>query len=113
MTGVVWSWTPSTFALVATDSKRLALTTARPKRSAGTPRRAAVAHRADQGDGAFLERNLHDDAEVIKVVLRRTRSVQDGAGDRFTAARRGPVPPYKEILPKKGNARIPLDVTPS
>src|SRR4029077_21247595 len=60
---------------------------------------------------ALLERNLHDDEEVVKVALRPNEVLfKTERATIYSRLVEGRFPPYKEILPKKGNARIPLKV---
>jgi DNA polymerase-3 subunit beta len=62
---------------------------------------------------ALLERNLHDDAEMIRVSLRPNEVLfKTERATIYSRLVEGRFPPYKEIMPKKAQARIPLPVTP-
>jgi DNA polymerase-3 subunit beta len=113
MTGVVWELDAEHVRLVATDSKRLALTTGPANPVGGHATAGGQSHIVPTKAMALLERNLHDDAEVIKVVLRPNEVLfKTERATIYSRLVEGRFPPYKEILPKKGNARIPLAVTP-
>lgn len=113
MTGVVWELDPEHVRLVATDSKRLALATSPAKAVGGHATTGSQSHIVPTKSMALLERNLLDDDEVIRVIIKPNEALF--ATERATIYSRlveGRFPPYKEIMPKKANARIPLAVTP-
>jgi DNA polymerase-3 subunit beta len=113
MTGVVWELTAEHARLVATDSKRLALATGPAKTVGGHAPASGQSHIVPTKAMALLERNLHDDEEVIKVALRPNEVLfRTERATIYSRLVEGRFPPYKEILPKKANARIPLAVTP-
>ena len=113
MTGVVWELDAEHCRLVATDSKRLALTTGPAKAHGGHATANGQSHIVPTKAMALLERNLHDDEEVIQVVLRPNEVLfRTERATIYSRLVEGRFPPYKEILPKKANARIPLAVTP-
>ena len=112
MTGVVWDLEGSQCRLVATDSKRLALATG-PAKEVGGHDTKGGSHIVPTKAMALLERNLHDDDELVRVSLRPNEALfQTEKATIYTRLVEGRFPPYKEILPKKANARIPLKVVP-
>jgi len=113
MTGVVWELDPEHVKLVATDSKRLALATGPATPVGGHATASGQSHIVPTKAMALLERNLHDDEEVIRVAMRPNEVLfKTERATIYSRLVEGRFPPYKEILPKKGNARIPLAVTP-
>ena len=112
MTGVVWELDAEHARLVATDSKRLALAVG-PAKAVGGHAATGQSHIVPTKAMALLERNLQDDDEVIRVSLRPNEVLfQTERATIYSRLVEGRFPPYKEILPKKANARIPLAVAP-
>jgi DNA polymerase-3 subunit beta len=112
MTGVVWELDGDQAKLVATDSKRLALATG-PAKAAGGHDTKGQSHIVPTKAMALLERNLHDDDELVKVSLKPNEVLfRTERATIYSRLVEGRFPPYKEILPKKANARIPLKVVP-
>ena len=110
MTGVVWELEGSQCRLVATDSKRLALATG-PAKDVGGHDTKGGSHIVPTKAMALLERNLHDDDEIVRVSLRPNEVLfQTEKATIYSRLVEGRFPPYKEILPKKANARINLKV---
>jgi DNA polymerase-3 subunit beta len=110
MTGVVWELEGSQCRLVATDSKRLALATG-PAKEVGGHDTKGGSHIVPTKAMALLERNLHDDDEIVRVSLRPNEVLfQTEKATIYSRLVEGRFPPYKEILPKKANARINLKV---
>jgi DNA polymerase-3 subunit beta len=113
MTGVVWELDAEHVKLVATDSKRLALATGPATAVGGHATAGGQSHIVPTKAMALLERNLHDDGEVIRVSLRPNEVLfKTERATIYSRLVEGRFPPYKEILPKKANARIPLAVMP-
>src|SRR5262245_10140215 len=113
MTGVVWELDAEHARLVATDSKRLALAVGPAKAVGGHATAGGQSHIVPTKAMALLERNLQDDDEVVRVCLRPNEVLfQTERATIYSRLVEGRFPPYKEILPKKANARIPLAVTP-
>jgi DNA polymerase-3 subunit beta len=113
MTGVVWELDAEHIRLVATDSKRLALATGAGKAVGGHATAGGQSHIIPTKAMTLLERNLHDDDELVRVCLRPNEVLfQTERATIYSRLVEGRFPPYKEILPKKANARIPLAVTP-
>jgi DNA polymerase-3 subunit beta len=110
MTGVVWELEGSQCRLVATDSKRLALATG-PAKEVGGHDTKGGSHIVPTKAMALLERNLHDDDGIVRVSLRPNEALfQTEKATIYSRLVEGRFPPYKEILPKKANARITLKV---
>jgi DNA polymerase III subunit beta len=110
MTGVVWELEGEQCRLIATDSKRLALASGSAK-SVGGHDTKGQSHIVPTKAMALLERNLHDDDETIKVALKANDVLfRTERATIYSRLVEGRFPPYKEILPKKANARIPLAV---
>jgi DNA polymerase-3 subunit beta len=111
MTGVVWELDPEHVKLVATDSKRLALATGPATAAGGHATAGGQSHIVPTKAMSLLERNLHDDAEVIRVSMRPNEVLfKTERATIYSRLVEGRFPPYKEIMPKKANARIPLKV---
>jgi DNA polymerase-3 subunit beta len=112
MTGVVWELDAEHARLVATDSKRLALAVG-PAKAVGGHATGGPSHIVPTKAMALLERNLQDDDELVRVSLRPNEVLfQTERATIYSRLVEGRFPPYKEILPKKANARIPLAVAP-
>jgi DNA polymerase-3 subunit beta len=112
MTGVLWELDGTTARLVATDSKRLALALGEANPVGGHDTKAGQ-HLVPTKAMALLERNLHDDAELIKVSLRPNEVLfQTSRAMIYSRLVEGRYPPYKEILPKKSSIKVPLAVGP-
>jgi DNA polymerase III subunit beta len=112
MTGVVWELEGDHCRLIATDSKRLALTSGQAK-SVGGHDTKGQSHIVPTKAMALLERNLHDDEETVKIALKPNDVLfRTERATIYSRLVEGRFPPYKEILPKKANARIPLAVGP-
>src|SRR5262245_20218313 len=111
MTGVLWETEGKTARLVATDSKRLALCTGEAKEVGG--HEAKGQHLVPTKAMALLERTLLDDEQLVKVSLRPNDVLfQTDRAMIYSRLVEGRFPPYKDILPKKSAAKIPLAVTP-
>ena len=86
MTGVLWELDGEHVKLVATDSKRLALATGPATAVGGHATAGGQSHIVPTKAMALLERNLHDDAEVIRVSrCGPTRCCSRPSGRRSTA----------------------------
>lgn len=110
MTGVLWEVEGKAVRLVATDSKRLALYEGEgifhgegeaKTQSSLVPTKAMN----------LLERNLNDDGEIIKISMRLNDVLfQTEKATIYSRLVEGRYPPYRDIIPKKMNARIQLPV---
>lgn len=112
MTGALWELEGDTARLVATDSKRLAIITGDAKSVGGHSTKDGQ-HLVPTKAMALLDRNLVDDAELVKVALKPNEVLfQAGRAIVYSRLVDGRYPPYKEIIPKKLAAKIPLAVGP-
>jgi DNA polymerase-3 subunit beta len=112
MTGVLWELEESSAKLVATDGRRLAV-------AQGT----AAAHGGHTTKGQtpvvptkameLLERNLHDDAEVVRVALRANEALfKTERAMIYSRLVEGRYPNYREVFPKKQTVKIALQAGP-
>jgi len=111
ITGVLWEVEGSHLRMIATDSKRLAFIEG-----------PVIVHGGDSKGQSqvvptkvmqLLESNLSDDDEKIRITL-RSQDVLFHT-ERSTIYGRlvqGRFPPYRDIIPKKSNAKIELQVLP-
>jgi DNA polymerase-3 subunit beta len=110
MTGILWELDEEHVRLVATDGRRLAL--------AHGP---AVAHGGHNTKGvlpvvptkamSLLERNLTDDKEMVQVSLRPNEVLfRTGRAVVYSRLVEGRFPDYRQVLPKKQTAKVPLQV---
>jgi DNA polymerase-3 subunit beta len=114
MTGILWEVEGKHLRLVATDSKRLALTT--------SPALAKVAgdtkghsHLVPTKAMQLLERHLQTISpdESVRVTLRPNDALfRTTTTTIYTRLVEGRYPPYREIFPKKSAAKITLPVLP-
>ncbi len=112
MTGALWELDGDTAKLVATDSKRLAIITGEAKSIGGHSTKDGQ-HLVPTKAMALLERNLVDDAELVKVSLKQNEVLfQTGRAIIYSRLVEGRYPPYKDIVPKKFGAKVPLAVGP-
>jgi DNA polymerase-3 subunit beta len=112
MTGVLWELEGKHAKLVATDSKRLALVVGEAKEVGGHTT-AGGSHLVPTKAMSLLERNLHDDDQTVRVSLRPNEVLfQTEKAMIYSRLVEGRYPPYKEIIPKKASAKIPLPVGP-
>jgi len=109
MTGVYWSLeTDGTARLVATDGRRLAMSTGAVT-GVSTAMTAIVPSKAMHA----LERNLLDDEEPVGVVLRPSEALfKTGRAVLSTRLVEGRFPDYRAVIPKREKilVRLPLPV---
>jgi DNA polymerase III subunit beta len=114
MTGVLWEVEGKHLRLVATDSKRLALATG-PISSHEAAETKGHSHLVPTKAMQLLERHLLSlpEDEKVRVSLRPNEVLfQTDTTTIYSRLVEGRYPPYKEIFPKKINAKIPLPVLP-
>ncbi|VTR96552.1 DNA polymerase III subunit beta [Tuwongella immobilis] len=108
MTGVLWEVDEDKARLVATDSKRLALIEG-PAVVHGTVEKSGHTHLVPTKAMSLLEKNLNDADERVQVCLRPNEVLfQTEKATIYSRLVEGRFPPYKDIIPKKMNAKIPL-----
>ncbi len=113
VTGVLWEAEDQKVRLVATDTKRLALTEGQAKtHDAEAPDAKPVSHLIPQKAMQLLERSLVDGGEVIRVALNTNEAMfQTERALIHTRLVEGRFPPYRDIIPKK--SAIKLNLTPA
>jgi DNA polymerase-3 subunit beta len=111
MSGVLWELDGETCRLVATDGRRLALAEALATPTGGhsTKGQAPVVPTKAM---SLLERNLADDAEApVRVCLRPNEVLfRTGRSVIYSRLVEGRFPDYRQVLPKKVNVRVELQV---
>lgn len=110
ITGILWEIEDKKVRLVATDTRRLAMCTG-PAVAAAPVDNKGQSHLVPVKAMSLLERTLADDGESIKVCL-RTNDVLFQTEKATICSRllEGRYPPYRDIIPKKAAAKIPLPV---
>ena len=109
ITAVLWEVEDGKARLVATDTRRLAVATGLANVEAGETK--GHSHLVPAKAMQLLERNLHDDLELVKVALRPNEVIfQTEKAMIYSRLVEGRYPPYQSILPKKSLAKIPLPV---
>lgn len=109
VTGVLWEADGGKARLVATDTKRLAMTEG-PAEVHGEPEAKAASHLIPIKAVGILERNLADDGEVIRVALKPNEALfQTERALIHTKLVEGRFPPYRDIIPKKLAVKLPVN----
>ena len=114
MTGVLFEVEGKNIRLVATDSKRLALSIG-PIVGKEAPETKGHSHLVPSKAMQLLERHLQSlgDEDVVRISLRPNEALfQSDTTTIYTRLVEGRYPPYREIFPKKSAAKINLSVTP-
>ena len=110
ITGILWEVEEKKVRLVATDTRRLALAVG-PTTVTGPIETKGQSHLVPVKAMNLLERTLHDDNEHIKVCLRANDVLfQTEKATICSRLLEGRYPPYRDIIPKKATAKIPLPV---
>lgn len=108
VTGVLWEADEGKARLVATDTKRLAMTEG-PADVHGEPEAKTTSHLIPVKAVGILERNLADDGEVIRVALKSNEAMfQTERALVHTKLVEGRFPPYRDIVPKKMAVKLPI-----
>src|SRR5262245_54832279 len=112
ITGILWEVEEKRARLVATDTKRLALAVG--ATTASTPvETKGQSHLVPTKAMSLLERNLNDDNEAIQVSLRPNEVLfRTEKSVIYSRLVEGRYPPYRDIIPKKANAKVPLLIEP-
>jgi DNA polymerase-3 subunit beta len=109
ITAILWEVEDGKARLVATDTRRLAVATGVANVEAGENK--GHTHLVPVKAVQILERNLHDDLELVKVALRPNEVIfQTEKAMIYSRLLEGRYPPYQQILPKKSTAKIHLAV---
>jgi DNA polymerase III subunit beta len=113
ITGILWEVEDKKARLVATDTKRLALASGPATISGQGDTAKSGSHLVPTKAMSLLERNLNDDSEVIRVSLRPNEVLfQTEKAVIYSRLVEGRYPPYRDIIPKKATAKVPLPVEP-
>jgi DNA polymerase-3 subunit beta len=110
VTGVLWEVEGKRIRLVATDTKRLAMAEG-PAVEVGELSGKGESHVVPTKAMTLLERSLQDDDETVQVCLRSNEVLFRTEKATITSRLvEGRYPPYREIIPKKTNVKVPLKV---
>lgn len=110
VTGVLWEASENQVRLVATDTKRLALTSG-PAEIHGEPEAKPVSHLVPLKAVTLLDRLLSDDGERVRVSLRPNMALfQTERAVLHTQLVEGRFPPYRDIIPKKLAIKLTVGV---
>lgn len=102
VTGVLWEAENKKARMVATDTRRLALTECVADVHGGAKDDKTQSHLVPQKAVQLLERSLADDGELIRIVLKPNEAMfQTGRALIYTRLVEGRFPPYRDIIPKK------------
>jgi len=110
VTGVLWEAEGTKARMVATDTKRLAMTDG-PATVHGEPEAKPQSHLVPAKAITLLERNLADNGEVIKISLKTNEALfQTERALIHTRLVEGRFPPYRDIIPKKLVTKLTIPV---
>jgi DNA polymerase-3 subunit beta len=110
ITGILWEVEEKKARLVATDTKRLAVCTGLATVTAPVETKGQ-SHLVPTKAMNLLERNLNDENEAIQVSLRPNEVLfRTEKAVIYSRLVEGRYPPYRDIIPKKATARVPLPV---
>ncbi len=114
MNGILWEIDGNSLRLVATDSKRLALAISPALSRVSAPEKSG-SHLMPTKAMQLLERHLAtlpEDAALTFVLRPNDALFRTETTTLYTRLVEGRYPPYREIFPKKSNAKIQLGVSP-
>jgi DNA polymerase III subunit beta len=112
MRGVLWDMEEKKARLVATDGKRLAVTSG-PAVAQGAGDKKVHSHLVPPKAMSLLERILADGdaSQPVQVSLRANDALfKTERAVIYSRLVEGRFPPYRDVIPKKANAKIPLVV---
>lgn len=113
VTGILWEAEDGKARLVATDTKRLAITEG-PATIHGEEDSSAKieSHLVPAKAIQLLDKNLNDDGELIRVSLKTNEAIfQTERALIHTKLVEGRFPPYRDIIPKHLAIRLPVSVS--
>jgi DNA polymerase III subunit beta len=111
VTGVLWEAENKVARMVATDTRRLALTQGPADIHGGDKDAKTNSHLIPAKAMQLLERSITDDGELIRVVLKSNEAMfQTGRALIHTRLVEGRFPPYRDIIPKKSGVKLTLPV---
>ena len=106
VSGILWEADEGKARLVATDTKRLALAEG-PADIHGTLDSKGQSHLIPLKAITLLERNLHDDGELVRVALGSNEAMfQTERAVIHTRLVEGRFPPYRNIIPKQAGIKL-------
>jgi len=112
MTGVLWEFDGSQLRLIGTDGRRLAVASGAAT-DHGQGDTKGQTHVVPAKSMGLLERLLQDVDQPVRVALRPNEALfQTEQATIYTRLVEGRFPNYREVLPKKQTAKIPLSVAP-
>jgi DNA polymerase III subunit beta len=112
VTGVLWEAEGDKARLVATDTRRLALTEGPADVHGGEPGAKTPSHLIPSKAMQLLDRSITDDGELIRVALKSNEAMfQTGRALIHTRLVEGRFPPYRDIIPKKSAVKLDLPVS--
>lgn len=110
MTGVLWELDDEQARLVATDGRRLALALG-PAKAHGGHTTKGMQPVVPSKAMSLLERNLQDDEEAVHVCFRPNEVLfRTERATIYSRLVEGRFPDYRQVLPKKQTAKVPLKV---
>jgi DNA polymerase-3 subunit beta len=110
MTGVLWELDEEHARLVATDGRRLALAQGSAKSHGGHGTKGTFPVVPTKAM-SLVERNLTDDKEMVQVCLRPNEVLfRTDRAVVYSRLVEGRFPDYRQVLPKKQTAKVPLQV---
>lgn len=112
VTGVLWEAGDNKARLVATDTKRLAMTEGVAEvHGAAENEPRGQSHLIPQKAIQLLDRSLMDEGAPIRVALRANEALfENGPVLIHTKLVEGRFPPYRDIIPKKSGVKLNLPV---
>jgi DNA polymerase-3 subunit beta len=111
-TGVLWELEGDQARLVATDGKRLAMTTG-PAVNSGEHSTKGTTPVVPTKAMDLLERNLQDDDELVRICVRPNEALfRTERATIYSRLIEGRFPPYRDAFPKKPTVKVPLVVAP-
>ncbi|MCZ2340327.1 MAG: DNA polymerase III subunit beta [Bacteroidales bacterium] len=111
VTGILWEAEGEQARLVATDTKRLAITEG-PATIHGEADAQTQSHLVPAKAIQLLDKNLNDDGELIRVSLKTNEAIfQTERALIHTKLVEGRFPPYRDIIPKKHAVQLPISVS--
>ncbi|HEX3152599.1 MAG TPA: DNA polymerase III subunit beta, partial [Gemmataceae bacterium] len=114
MRGVLWDMDDKKAKLVATDGKRLAVASGSCV-TQGDGEKKGHSHLVPPKAMSLLERILADGdaSQPVQVCLRNNDALfKTERAVIYSRLVEGRFPPYRDVIPKKANAKVPLAVTP-
>lgn len=110
MTGILWELEGDAAKLVGTDGRRLAVVQG-PAKAVGGHTTHGTTPIVPSKAMTLLDRNLQDEAEVVRVCLRPNEVLfRTERAVVYSRLVEGRFPNYKDVIPKKQTVKVPLTV---